>query len=129
MTYVDTNILVYLLEGGSPFTVSVAKELQRLADEQRAIVTSVLTFTEFMTGHEASATDTLKSVPRLDFMPLDEHIALRAAALQRDHRISIGDAIHLATCAELGCTQFFTNDARLAKVATEYCKVLKPAAA
>jgi predicted nucleic acid-binding protein len=41
-----------------------------------------------------------------------------AAALRSRHRLKIPDALHLATADHYGCNEFWTNDDRLNKAAT-----------
>lgn len=130
MIYLDTNILIYVLEGGYPFTLSAARELEHAQARNQQFITSTLTITEFMAGRtESPPTHPLQTVPSLTLWPVDEAIAMRAAGLQRVHSLEIGDAVHLATSLERHCELFFTNDNVLAKVAARHGKVLKPTAA
>jgi predicted nucleic acid-binding protein len=129
VVYLDTVILIYLLEGHPSFGQSIATELTRLESQGQTFTTSVLTITEYLAGTSETTTEALKQIQRLSFVAVDEAIATRSADLQREHGLKIGDAIHLATCLERGCELFFTNDQKLAKAAKDYCVVLRPAAA
>lgn len=129
MIYLDTNILVYLLEGGYPFTISVAEELEKAHARGEGLITSVISLTEFMAGRPKTASNAVKTVPFLSLLPVDATIASTAATFQREHGLAIGDALHLATSIEYDCETLFTNDAKLAKAATKYVNVLQPVAA
>jgi predicted nucleic acid-binding protein len=118
--YVDTNILIYLLEQHERFSEAVARTLETAGG---TIVTSTITIVEFLAGTVSSSLATLQQVPRLQFISLDEHLAEQAAAVQRRNGLQIGDAIHIATAIEQHADAFFTHDKRLAKVAAEYMAV------
>lgn len=124
MTYTDTNILIYLLEGHEQYASIVADLLKQFTEQNGQLITSVITITEFLAGTTASSLETLHRIPRLQFISLDEALAESAAQLQRKHpAMHIGDAVHLATALESRATLFFTNDKLLAKIASEYMKV------
>lgn len=126
MTYVDTNIFVYLLEN-TPKLGRLAAELltaQQTAGE--VLVSSTLTFTEFIAGaKDENAAALLLSVPVSTFIAVDQEIAISAGTLQRKHGLKIGDAIHLASCLQAQCTSLITNDLKLAKVAANYVTVIQ----
>lgn len=121
MIYIDTNILIYLLEGHAHYGNQVAAVLDELTKQGHTLATSVITVTEFLAGTSSSRLETLQQVPRLDFVILDETIAEQAAVLRRKHpSLQIGDAIHIATALRGQATLFFTNDRPLAQVTAEY---------
>ncbi len=123
MTYLDTNILVYLLERHAGYSERVAGSLEELSQGGGSFITSSVTVTEFLAGTVSSSLDTLRQVPKLAFIELDEALAEKAALLQRKENLQIGDAIHLATAIKSGAKLFFTNDQKLARVATNYLTV------
>lgn len=124
MTYLDTNILIYLMEGHPQYAQAVARELEKLAGQNGIFITSALTITEFLAGTASSNLITLQKLPRLRFVILNEILAEHAANLQRKHQgLQIGDAVHLATAIQEGAKLFFTNDKVLIKVVAEYIKV------
>ncbi len=129
MIYLDTNILIYLLEDYPKYAQSVEDELFRLSEEQHQFVTSLLTITEFLAGTKGTSLSTLKQITQLRVAAINEFTAVKAAELQKHHRLNIGDAFHLATSLEQDCQLFFTNDTKLAKAAANYCEVLRPVAA
>ncbi|HEX8390476.1 MAG TPA: type II toxin-antitoxin system VapC family toxin [Candidatus Saccharimonadales bacterium] len=121
--YVDTNILIYLLEGTSGVAVQVADSLQGYVDTTaEGLVTSTLTITEFLAGSPGDAT-LLLAIPNLSFVAADTATATHAGLLQRQHGVKLGDAIHLTTALATSCTVLYTNDRRLAGVAAEYMTV------
>ena len=120
--YLDTNILIYLLEEYETYSRLVADKLQEFGADD-SLVTSTVTITEFLAGTVSSSFATLQQVPRLHFVPLDEALAEQAALLQRKDGLRIGDAIHLATAVQQEAKSLFTNDKQLAKVAGKYMKV------
>jgi len=121
--YLDTNILIYLLEQHNDYSERVADVLEEIAHNNGQLVTSVITVTEFLAGTESSSLVTLQKVPRLQFAHLSEGLAEKAACLQNKESLQIGDAIHLATALEQGADTFFTNDKQLAKIAKNYMKI------
>jgi predicted nucleic acid-binding protein len=62
----------------------------------------------------------------LQIVDLDKTVAERAGKIQNSNKISIGDAIHLATALNSKCSEIFTNDEKLAKQANEFMKVVEP---
>ena len=119
MVYVDTNILVYLLEGTPRYAQSVARELASFRQRGLKFYGSTLLVSEFTAGTSGTIGD-LRMVGELSFIPVSEPIATLSGLLQRKHTIKIGDSIHLATAIEMGYKTFFTNDKKLAAVASKY---------
>ena len=79
------------------------------------LVTSTLTITEFLAGTSGSTRVSLDSVPGLSFWPLDDEVAELAAHHQRQSKLHIGDAIHLATAVAAKAQGIVTNDRQLAR--------------
>lgn len=122
--YVDTNILIYLFELHDPYSQQVASVLENNSREGKLLITSVITITEFLAGTISSTLDTLRQVPNLDFINLDEDLAEQSAILQRKHKLQIGDSIHLASAIRNDAKTFFSNDKQLLKVVEKYMSVL-----
>lgn len=121
MLYLDTNILIYLLEGHPKYGPAVVKILEQAAADGQALSTSALTITEFLAGTKSTNAAVLDQIPRLTFVLVSEEIAKRAGLLQQNHSsLKIGDALHLATALQGKAKLFVTNDALLAKVAQHY---------
>ncbi len=121
MIYLDTNILVYWLEN-RPQANQIA---QKLTDADQPITTSTLAITEFLAGVDSpNVKQALYSVSSLTFIDVDKDVAEKAASLQKQCGLKIGDAIHLASAINKRCSAFFTNDLKLAQVAEDYLEVL-----
>lgn len=124
MVYLDTNILIYLMEGHPQYGTQIAAALEELTGQNDMLITSAITVTEFLAGTSSSSLVTLQQVPKLKLVGFDETLAEQAAVLQRKHSsLQIGDAIHLATALQQQTTLFFTNDKSLAKIIAKYLKV------
>lgn len=123
MVYIDTNILVYLLEQHPDFSKRVADILEEAAENGETFVTSAITVTEFLAGTHDSTLATLQQVPRLQFVSLDETLAEQAALLERKDGLRIGDAIHLATALKQEVSLLFTHDKQFAKAAQKYVAI------
>ena len=57
--------------------------------------------------------EAIRSIPRLDIVPVSAATAVEAAILRGRHGIGLLDAIHLATARQAGATALITNDRRL----------------
>lgn len=121
--YLDTNILIYLLEGNEQYSGAIADILQDYTQNDAPLITSVITITEFLAGTSAPNTDIIHHIPGLVFHGIDERLAEEAALIQRKTNLHIGDAIHLATAIHVKADRFFTHDARLRKAAAQYFPV------
>ena len=123
MIYLDTNIFIYLFEVHPGFTEKTAQLLARL-EQDNTFACSTLSLTECLAQVTPISHDTFLALPKLHIAPLDEKIAVRAGQLQRDSKLHIGDAIHLATALELGCTKLLTNDLAFAKIARKHLEIV-----
>lgn len=116
--YLDTNIIVYAIEGKNPWS-EILRELFH-AVEARAIhtFTSELTVAEVLakpfalgaidlvaTYEELLAPDSLVRV-----IPIDRPILRSAAKMGGRMRIKLADAIHVATALQCACEFILTND-------------------
>ena len=113
--YLDTNILIYLLEGHAEYSERIADTLDTFRAEGCAFATSVMTLTEFLAGSSAADVRPLQQLPRLTVVPVDEAIALRAGMLQHESTLRIGDAVHVATAEAVQAEVFYSNDRELLK--------------
>jgi predicted nucleic acid-binding protein len=115
----DTNIFVYLLEGG-PHAARVKQLRARMLERGDQLVTSALTLGELLVKPheqgEAVVRDhltTLRSIATI--VPFDESCAPRYAAIRADRSIKPPDAIQLACAASVDVDLFVTNDDRLSR--------------
>src|ERR1035437_8998125 len=119
--YLDTNILIYLLERHEFYSETVAKKLDDFTSSNNGtLTTSAITTVEFLAATDSKSSKILQKVPRLQFVSLGEDLAEQAGLLKRDNKLQIGDAIHLATAIHIGVEAFFTNDEHLGKAASKY---------
>lgn len=123
MIYIDSNIIIYLLEGTEPFATSIASTLTK---NKGPFITSSIAITEVLAGNSAITSNHLKSIPRLLFADLDTEIAAIAGEMRQKENIKTPDAIHLATAKFMNCTAIFTNDSDMIKTAKNELKIIKP---
>jgi predicted nucleic acid-binding protein len=116
----DTNILIYALEGTSPFATAAKTVIQQ--GEQDGAVLSVLVWQELMTGAvmqgkgiDAKVALALSELNITRFVPVSKDICKQSVALTRQYgkKIYGYDAIHLATAIEQKADVFITNDKML----------------
>lgn len=116
MTVLDTNIVIYLLEGRLD---------EPIEDEQVAVsvITEIelLSFSKVDAKSEAGIRAFLGSIL---VVPLTIAIKDRAIQLRREHRLRIPDAIVAGTASVLGAA-LLTNDADLVGMAGVRCKSIK----
>jgi predicted nucleic acid-binding protein len=115
----DTNLFVYLLEGGSEAS-RVRQVRSRMLERGDQLVTSALTLGELLVKpretSEASARDHLMTLRAIaTIVPFDENAAPRYAEIRADRTIRPPDAIQLACAAAAGVDLFITNDDRLSR--------------
>lgn len=115
----DTNLFVYLLEGGE-FAPRVREIRSRMLDRGDQLVTSALTLGELLVKPrekgELAVRDhetTLRHVATI--LPFDAEAARHYAAIRGDRVIRAPDAIQLACAATAGVDLFITNDDRLSR--------------
>jgi len=115
----DTNLFVYLFEGGA-FAARVKQVRSRMLERGDQLVTSALTLGELLVkprekGEEA-VLDHETTIRRIaTILPFDVASAPRYAAIRTDRAISAPDAIQLACAATAGVDLFITNDDRLSR--------------
>jgi predicted nucleic acid-binding protein len=101
----------------------VADELTSFGQQDQPLVSSTLIITECLAGTNGVTLANLQSTANLQFIHLDEMVAEKAASLQRETSLCIGDAIHLATALIQKVDVLFTNDLVFAKTAKKYLAV------
>ena len=115
----DTNLFVYLLEGGT-FAARVKELRSRMLERGDQLVTSALTLGELLVKPyekgQAVLRDhdvTIRQIATI--LPFDAACAPRYAAIRADRAIKAPDAIQLACAASAGVDLFITNDDRLSR--------------
>ena len=115
----DTNLFVYLFEGGGPETGQVRALRRRMLERGDELLTSSLTLGEILVkpievGNEELARRYERVIAEAaTVLPFDLRVAPRFAEIRRDRSIRPPDAIQLACAAAAGANLFITNDKRL----------------
>ena len=115
----DTNLFVYLLEGGT-FAPRVKEMRARMRERGDQLMTSALSLGELLVKprehSDAAARDhetTMRQIATI--LPFDAACAPRYAAIRADRTIKAPDAIQLACAAAAEVDLFITNDDRLSR--------------
>jgi len=121
LVYLDTNIVVYLVEEPDAFGARAMAFVRELLETGHGLAASHLVRMEcriapLATGSNRllAAYDVFFSSPRLQMLDLPAEVFDTAARYRAAHRLSSLDALHLATAVAGGCEAFLTNDTRLA---------------
>lgn len=123
LLYLDTSVIIYLIEASSPFHGVVAKRLlQHQADPEAALVTSRLSRLECRTkplrdGNAGllATYERFLTARRLTLVELSADVVDRATDLRARYGFKTPDALHLATAIEEQVGAFLTGDAALAR--------------
>ena len=115
--YVDTNVIIYAVEGKSEFRAPARAWLAQASQARADFVTSFFTEFECRVGpfkdRDFRLLDTYTAFlrqPSWLLVPLSIDILRRAAAIRAEHGLKPPDAIQAATCIETRCDIFLTND-------------------
>jgi predicted nucleic acid-binding protein len=116
--YLDSNILIYLVEGHSNLNELVLAAFREVEIHEVALYTSEITVTEclngaYRAGLEELAQEYLELLGTEDFitmLPVDGDVCIEAARLAATHRLKTVDSIHLASATLAGCQSLLTND-------------------
>jgi uncharacterized protein len=122
LIYLDSNIVIYLIEQSPPFGARATACIAALTAAGDAIVVSDLTRMECRSNPVAAADQVTldlydvffgQAVARL--MPLSRAVVDRATEIRGRYRFKTPDSLHLAAAVEAGCQNFLTNDLRLSR--------------
>lgn len=120
----DSNVLIYLLEGDTRFADAAATVIDAIENRDAEGVLASIGLVEILAGPARSgdATAFERTAAALadlaiEIVGLDRELAADAAWLQGALGLTVGDAIHLATARRAGATAFITNDRRLRSIA------------
>jgi predicted nucleic acid-binding protein len=127
MTYLDSCILIYWIEGPAPFDSRVRTHLANLQAAGHRFAVSEFTRLECLVkplGVKDGALlldyQGMFLASNVTFVTLNAPVYERAANIRGIHnyasgrRYSVPDALHLAAAVQAGSTSFLTNDLRLA---------------
>ena len=130
MIYLDTCIVIYLVEGEADVAEPIR---QRLAAAGNSCAASHLTRLEcrvlpLREHNEAllARYEAFFTAPELVMLGLAAEVFELAAGIRAAHRTATPDALHLATAIHAGCEEFWTNDLRLAPAAEGRISLVTP---
>jgi predicted nucleic acid-binding protein len=120
--FLDTNILVYLLEDSGPLGERAGRIFSRLSDRGDLLMFSSMTVGEILVKPKRMNNVILESQyrnlfdsPGTQVFPFDRNAAELFALIRVNRAIKAPDAIQLATAASSKCDLFITNDERLSE--------------
>lgn len=124
--YWDSMLFIYLFEDHPEFADRVQFLAREIARRGHAISTSVFTVGEVLTGfYKRDQGEAIPGIldrfgrPGIELLPFTGGTANRFARIRARHRVSPGDAIHLATAAEARANLFLTNDRKLSSLVVD----------
>jgi predicted nucleic acid-binding protein len=113
----DSNVLIYLVEGAASRGEVAGRLVSRLIDQGIEMVLATIGLSEILMGPaRAGDPDGFESLAAelrgmgLRLVALDASIAEDAAWLRGRARLDLVDAIHVASARAAGATLFLTND-------------------
>lgn len=121
--YLDSCILIYLVEGPEALHRRVVARLLPVGGQPPNVVVSDLTRLECRVGPlkrgdraVLAEFDQFFARSGCTLVPLTAAVMDRATELRARHGLRVPDALHLAAALVSGCDQFWTNDQRLKRV-------------
>ena len=118
MIYLDSCIAIYLMEGSEPFSTRLVAQLTPESDLYISALVEleclVLPIREKRSELVAAYKTQLADYSHLE---LTKAVYQSATELRATHRLKVPDALHLACAHHHRCTEFWTNDSQLNKVA------------
>ena len=128
----DSVVLIYHLENILPYADLTECVFAAIADGSVSGILSTISLTELLVKpfaekrleRIAAFERFVSSFPRLDLIPPDYSIAMRAAQLRASNNLRTPDALIAATALERKAAALLTNDDRLRKLSPEGIKVL-----
>ncbi len=121
--YLDTNIIIFAVEKGNPWTAELGELIAAIDDKDIHACTSELTLAEALTKPFAAGSAALVSKYEqmlaedgvLDVVPISRQILRTSAEFRARLDVKLADAIHLATAKHIGCDFVLTNDRDLGR--------------
>jgi predicted nucleic acid-binding protein len=120
VTYLDSNIVIYSVEGSPVFGPKAEARLVALRAAGEPLAVSELSRMECCTLPLARGDfqalrlfDDFFALPDVSLLSITPAVFRRATVIRATHGYEAVDAIHLATPVEGGCQTFLTHDTRL----------------
>ncbi|MBA3257190.1 MAG: type II toxin-antitoxin system VapC family toxin [Pyrinomonadaceae bacterium] len=122
--YLDTNIIIYAVEGYEPHADRIKSVLRAMTEGEIKAVTSDLTLAEVLVKPKRDANTNLEEAYRHFLQPTDSlrnsvitrEILEAAAGIRATSVLKLPDAIHFASAINQNCDSFLTNDERFESV-------------
>lgn len=119
--YLDTNLYIYLFEGIEEYRRPMADLTAEIDRQDVVVVASESIFLELLPRPVREGgrrlvegyLELMQRTPRINLVPVDRRVILRAVHLRADFGLRSMDALHVATALVHGCDTFLTNDRRL----------------
>lgn len=116
--FIDTEPLIYFIEGKSPFQETLLEIFKACKDGQLYFITSTLTLMEVLVLplrlKKSELADQYEKLitksQNIVIVDLDTGVSKRAAALRARYNLKTPDAIQVATAIEKGADFILTND-------------------
>lgn len=116
-TFVDTNVLVYSIDRGSPEKRTRARALLTVLGDGIVISTQVLlefyvTVTRKLAASMSAeeAQRRVVELSRLDVVSVTPPLVHAAVAVSREHQLSVWDGLIIESARARGCTRLLTED-------------------
>ena len=130
--FLDTAPLVYYLDVDERYAWKVRDLLSLALDRGKAVFTSVITATEYLThpyrnGNEGKVAAFFRFAAdaSIHLVPIDIEIAERAARIRAEYPgFKTVDSLQLAAACVSGCDTFLTNDKQLAQFSSIRCLIV-----
>lgn len=121
MIFLDSCILIYLIEAETATRRLIAKQLSQ---QSEVICTSRLSRLECLVLPTREHNDTLikqyeQLFGALILLDMTAEVFDKAITLRAFHNLKTPDALQLATALQHNCTEFWTNDLRLRNVPSQ----------
>ncbi len=119
---IDTNVLIYYIEEHPFFLGKIEPLIDRIVRGEAVGITSYVTLLELLVKplkeKRFDLVEQYKTIltSRLEMVPLDETVSLKAAELRAKYGIRTPDAIQMASVISKNGDVFVTNDERLDKI-------------
>lgn len=128
----DTNVFIYFLENHPRYGAWCASLFDRIERGHNPAVTSTVTLLELLVQPYREQKEELaqkifaltSTYPKIEWVPVSQTLADRAAELRARYRLSTPDSIQLATAISHKATRFYGNDRSLRRVKEIDCLIV-----
>ena len=129
--YLDSCVIIYLIEGKAPFYTAVSEQFKQSVIQGDLFYTTDLVRLECRTHPiKQQKLDILIDFDDFFSQAINHCFDLKrpvfdlATQLRANHSLKTPDALHLAAAIHYGCHEFWTNDQRLQKAASNHLQVI-----